>query len=384
VPTFLLAPDSLKGSLSAIAACTALERGVRRALAGKSTPEFMAVPLADGGEGTVDALLRGCGGKLQTAQVRDPLGTEITARWAILQDGRAAIEMAQSSGLTLVPVEKRDALGASSFGTGELVRSALDAGCHEILIGIGGSATTDGGSGALAALGVKFLDARGVELPRGGAALQNLARIDASDLDARLRETRVKILCDVTNPLCGANGAAHVYSPQKGASFADAEILDAALENFADVCAQAFGRDLRNVAGAGAAGGTGFGLLSFLQCELVPGIDAVLQSANFAEKLERADFVFTAEGAIDAQTPQGKALAGIARAAGKAKNGRGVPVIAFGGAVKLSGDELQKMGIAAALPLPDAPQSLDECLTRAVELLSDAAERATRLLIIGQ
>jgi len=380
VPTFLLAPDSLKGSLSAVAACAAMERGVRRALP-KSTPEFLHVPLADGGEGTVEALLRGAGGTRQTARVHNPLGEEAIANWAILHDGRAILEMAQASGLTLISSEKRDALRASSYGTGELICAALDAGCREILLGIGGSAITDGGSGALSALGIQIFDSHGNEIAAGGAALQDLARIDFSNLDSRLCETHFRILCDVTNPLCGANGAAQVYAPQKGASPADVEILDAALSHFADVVAQTVGCDLRDVEGAGAAGGIGFGLLSFLNADLISGIEEILDATDFSAKLERADFVFTAEGAIDAQTLRGKALSGIAHAAKKAKNGHGVPVIAFGGGVKLSGEELAKMGIVAALPLPDAPQTLQDCVARADDLLSDAAERATRLLL---
>lgn len=380
---FLLAPDSLKGSLAASAACAAMERGARRALG--STPcRFTTVPLADGGEGTVAALLQGAGGTAKTAIVRGPLGDPVEAQWAVLPDGRAIIEMAQASGLTLIPAARRAAGRASSFGTGELIRAALDCGCRELLVGIGGSATTDGGAGALQALGAQFLDAHGNELAPGGLALQQLNTIDLSGLDERLQDAKLRVLCDVSNPLCGPNGAAHIYGPQKGASPTEVEQLDAALQHFARISSTATGRDIQHEPGAGAAGGMGFGLMTFLQAQLRPGIEVVLEATRFAEKLESADFVLTAEGSIDAQTRFGKALAGVASAARRAKNGRGVPVIAFGGTIKLSGDELQQIGITAALPSPDGPMSLEECIARADELLCDAAERAVRLLLLDK
>ncbi|HEX8833335.1 MAG TPA: glycerate kinase, partial [Abditibacteriaceae bacterium] len=365
--SFLLAPDSLKGSLSASDACLAMERGIRRAFTASesTTVSITHVPLADGGEGTVEALLRGAGGEARTVHVRGPLGDDVEAQWAILTDGRAVIEMAQASGLPLVTAEKRDALRASSYGTGELIRAALDAGCRDFLIGIGGSATTDGGAGALQALGIRFFDSNDCELEIGGAALRRLARIDASGLDPRLADANIRVLCDVTNPLFGPNGAAHIYAPQKGASTADIEILDNALRRYAEVSAATLDKCLHNVPGAGAAGGMGFGLLAWCNAQLIPGIDAVLDATGFHQKLESADLLLTAEGAIDSQTPQGKALAGVARAARVAKAGRGVPVIAFGGAVTLSGEALVQMGIVAALPLPDAPKRLDQCVAEA-------------------
>lgn len=373
----IIAPDSLKGSLSAEAVCDALERGARRVFA--NNLHCQCIPLADGGEGTVTALLRGAGGQLHTTSVHGPLGASTPARWAILDDGSAAIEMAQASGLTLVAEAQRDAKRACSFGTGEVVRAALDAGCRKLLIGIGGSATTDGGTGALRALGARFLDSSGHELLHGGAALKNLAYLDLVGLDARLEECEITVLCDVTNPLCGPRGAAHVYGPQKGASPADVEALDAALSHYADVTAQALGRDLRDLPGAGAAGGIGFGLLSFLNARLRPGIEVVLEAAHFAEKLETADLVLTAEGALDEQTLNGKTIAGVAAAAKVAKNGAGVPVIAFGGAVRLSGAQLDQLGVLSAFALPDSPITLQESMARADDLLAFAAERALRL-----
>ncbi len=375
--TVLIAPDSLKGSLSALQAAAALERGARRALGEQIT--CLIVPLADGGEGTIAAILQGAGGVLQHTKVRNPLGAMTEAQWAILDDGRAVLEMAQASGLTLVPTEKRDALRTSSYGTGELIRAALDAGCRKIMLGIGGSATTDGGIGALQALGAGFFDKNGHELPFGGGALRDLHSIDLSNLDGRLRDCEISVLCDVTNPLHGPNGAAPIYGPQKGATPEQVPILDAALRHFADVTAQTIGKDFCDFPGAGAAGGIGFGLLSFLGTQLRPGIEAILEAAHFADKLERADVVLTAEGSLDAQTLSGKTIAGVCRAARRAKNKRGVPVIAFGGAVHLSGAQMDELGLLSAFALPNAPLRLEECLNSADELLTNAAERALRL-----
>ncbi|HEX8235126.1 MAG TPA: glycerate kinase [Abditibacteriaceae bacterium] len=384
--TFILAPDSLKGALCANDACLAMQRGVQRALSSTHNDQFttIPIPLADGGEGTVEAFARGAGGSIRQATVRGPLGDSVQARWLLLPDGRAVIEMAQASGLTLVPEEKRRATLASSYGTGELIRAALDEGCREILVGIGGSATTDGGTGALQALGVRFLDENATLLPPGGAALQQLSAIDDSALDSRLAQTTIRVLCDVTNSLYGESGAARIYGPQKGASPDEVQLLDAALRHYAHVASTHIGRDISQTPGAGAAGGMGFGLMAFCSAQLVPGIDVVLETADFAKKLETADLVLTAEGAIDEQTPQGKALAGIARAACVASSGRGVPVVAFGGAIKLRGEELRQMGIIAALPLADAPMALEYSMANAAQLLEDAVERAVSLWLCGR
>jgi glycerate kinase len=367
----LLAPDSFKGSLSAPQVCAAMQRGAARVF---PDDDCISIPLADGGEGTLDAILGGANGTRQTARVCDPLGNEIEASWGVLPARRAVIEMAQASGLTLVPETERDALRASSFGTGQLIKAALDFGCEEILIGIGGSATTDGGSGALSALGAKFLDARGAVLPPGGAALNELHAIDLSGLDARIGSTPITILSDVTNPLYGESGAAFIYAPQKGASSAEVKILDSGLQNLARVAAQ-----VTSVAGstpgAGAAGGMGFGLMAFCNAHLKPGIEVVLEIAGFDEKLINADLVLTGEGALDAQTLAGKTIAGVCAAAKK----RGVPVIAFGGKVSLTGEELDALGLLSAFPLADAPLSLSECIARADELLAVATERVLRV-----
>lgn len=380
---FVLAPDSMKGSLSAISACATMKLGVQRAMRGMPY-KCSTVPLADGGEGTVDALVQASGGEERTETVSGPLGKLVQAKWGVLQEGQVVIEMAQASGLTLVPEGYYRPREASSYGTGQLIRAALDSGYRDLLIGIGGSATSDGGAGMLQALGARLLDADGQELPPGGAALLRLAQIDLAHLDARLKETQVTVLCDVDNPLCGSNGAAYIFGPQKGATPNDVKDIDAALSHFAQVSAATTGCDLQEAKGAGAAGGMGFALMTFLNAQLKPGIDVVMQTTQLRQKLETADLVLTAEGSIDAQTLRGKALAGVARAASAAKNSESVPVIAFGGTVQLTGDELQQLGILVALPLPDAPLPLDQCLQRASELLANATERAVRLWLCGR
>lgn len=367
----IFAPDSFKGSLTALEAALAMQDGALRALGNGIT--FDVMPLADGGEGTLETILSGGGTRL-SATVRDPLQREIEAAWGILPDHSAIIEMAQASGLTLIPEAQRDALRASSFGTGQLIKAALDRGCRELLIGIGGSATTDGGVGCLSALGARFLDAHGKLLLPGGAKLTDLHQIDLQNLDPRLEECSIKVLCDVTNPLCGSNGAAFVYAPQKGATLTEVELLDHALSNFANVTAQTLGRDLQNSPGAGAAGGLGFGLLAFLNAQLVPGIDTVLEVVHFAQKLQNADWVLTGEGSLDEQTLHGKTIAGVATAAAKA----GVPVLAFGGRLQLDPSQINQLGIHAAFAISDPSMPVAESMRNARVLLANAVDLALR------
>lgn len=367
----IIAPDSFKGSLTALEAAQAMRAGALRALGDKST--FDLTPLADGGEGTLEAILAG-GGTRFSLQVCDPLLQKTEADWGKLPDGTAIIEMAQASGLTLIPETQRDALRASTFGTGQLIKAGLDSGCRNLLIGIGGSATTDGGAGCLAALGAKFLDARGKVLLPGGAALANLHKIDLQNLDSRLRECDIKVLCDVTNPLCGSNGAAFVYAPQKGASPEEVLLLDQALSHFAEVAAQTLGRDLQHTPGAGAAGGLGFGLLAFLNAQLVPGIDTVLEVTHFEEKLQNADLVLTGEGSLDEQTLHGKTIAGVARLAQKKK----VPVLAFGGRMQLNQSQLSELGVRVAFAISDPQMPLEESVRHAKVLLENTVDSALR------
>lgn len=370
----IFSPDSFKGSLTSLEAAQAMKRGAQRVF---PKAETVLVPLADGGEGTLDALLSDSGFR-RNARVQSPLGEEILADWGKLPDGRGLIEMAQASGLALVPENARDALAASSFGTGQLIKAALDAGCHELLIGIGGSATTDGGSGMLSALGARFLDVHGKVLPPGGGALQELHNIDLSGLDPRLPSTLITVLSDVDNPLLGGEGTAFIYAPQKGASYDEVQMLDAALGRLAQVSAHTLGRDLSGLPGAGAAGGVGFGLLAFCGARVRSGIEVVLKARRFSEKLQGAALVLTGEGALDKQTLSGKTIAGVCWEAKKQK----VPVIAFGGKVALSGQEMDALGLVTAFSIAHAPLLLKECLVRADELLADSVERALRFFAL--
>ncbi|PQV64224.1 glycerate kinase [Abditibacterium utsteinense] len=368
----VIAPDSFKGSLSAPQVCEALQNGARRVF---PDAQFEICPLADGGEGTLDVLVQNAGGFFKTTRVQNPLGESIEAQWGILPDGRAVIEMAHASGLTLISPEKRDAKNASTFGTGQLIRAALGAGCREILVCIGGSATTDGGAGAMAALGAIFRDEHDVVLRRGGADLRRLHSIDLRFLEPKLQKAQITVLCDVSNPLCGENGAARVYGPQKGATSEDVEILDSALGNFARVCHKKCGEDFSNRSGAGAAGGLGFGLMIFCGASARSGIEVVLEAANFEERLRGADLVLTGEGALDSQTLRGKVVAGVCRAAKPQK----IKVVAFGGKVDLSGAQMDELGLQSAFSLVDGPRDLNSCLEDAAPLLENAVERFFRL-----
>jgi glycerate kinase len=281
----VVAPDSFKGSLSAVEAAAAMERGVRAAW---PDARVVKIPIADGGEGTVEAMVSATGGRYETRTVRGPLGRPVEARWGVLGDGRTAVvEMAAASGLTLVPEGRRDPRVATTHGTGQLIRAALDAGFRHIVVGIGGSATNDGGSGMARALGVRFLDGRGHPLPEGGAALLRVDSIDLSGIDPRLAGTELLVACDVDNPLTGPQGASAVYGPQKGATPAVVLELDAALERYAEVARKATGRDVARLPGAGAAGGLGAGLLFFTPARLVPGVDLVLDSARLERRRSR-------------------------------------------------------------------------------------------------
>lgn len=350
-----------------------MARGAQRVF---EDAELHLVPLADGGEGTLEALLSN-GGTRHVMRVRSPLGELIDASWGVLPDGRGVIEMSQASGLTLVPENMRDAMAASSFGTGELVKAALDFGCRELLIGIGGSASTDGGIGLLSALGARFLDASGKVLLCGGE-LGKLQKIELEKLDPRLKNTSITVLSDVTNPLLGAAGAASVYAPQKGASQSEVIALDAGLHRLAQLSQQFTAHDFAAFSGAGAAGGVGFAFLAFCGARMRSGIEIVLETVDFAEKLEKATLVLTGEGALDLQSLSGKTIAGVCKAA----QAESTPVIAFGGKVTLSGTEMDRLGLLSAFPIADAPLMLEECMNRGAELLENAVERALRVVVV--
>ncbi len=373
----VLAPDSYKGSLSAVAVATAMEQGI---LSIWPQAEIKKVPIADGGEGTVDALVTATGGRIIYENVMGPLGETVEAYWGILGDHKTAvIEMAAASGLPLVPTEKRDPRLATTYGTGQLIKAALNQGIRTLIIGIGGSATNDGGAGMAQALGVKLLDEAGKELPLGGAALAKLATIDLSGIDPQVAEATFLVACDVTNPLCGPQGASAVYGPQKGATPEMITELDLALTRYANIAKVATGKDVASYPGAGAAGGLGAGLLLFTKAELKPGVQIVLETAGFEHLVKQADLVITGEGATDFQTAFGKAPVGVAKIAQQYQ----VPVICLSGGLGHGCEDILQHGVTAFMSIVPQPMSLEECMADTPTLLQAATARLCRLLSVG-
>jgi glycerate 2-kinase len=362
----VVAPDKFEGSLSAGQAALAIEAGLRRA---REDAEVVRLPIGDGGAGTLDVLVA-AGFQRVPVRVGGPTGEPVQAAFA-RRGRRAFVEMAEASGLKRLPGGVRAPLEATSFGTGELVRAALDHGVGELVLGIGGSATTDGGAGMAAALGVRFLDGAGAELPPGGAALLRLARVDVSGLDPRLRGVQVTVASDVDNPLVGPEGAAHVYGPQKGAGPDEVLLLDSALRRYARVLADDLGMDLAATPGAGAAGGLGAGAIAFLGARVRTGIELVLELIGFERAVAQADLVVTGEGKLDAQSLRGKAPVGVARAAGA----HGVPVVVLAGVVEVADRELRAAGFEEAHALVDLEPDIGRCMAEAAPLLERLAER---------
>ncbi len=372
----LIAPDSFKGSNSSLKVAEAIEEGIYRVF---PDAEIEKVPIADGGEGTVEALVQANEGEMVHLTVNGPLGDPVESFYGIVDEGTAVIEMAAASGLDLVPEERRDVRRASTYGTGELILHALEQGVEEIILAIGGSATNDGGTGMASALGYRFLDAQGSELPPGGAGLAQLAKIDDSEVDPRVRAARFRVACDVSNPLTGERGASAVYGPQKGASPQDVKDLDAALQNLSDVVKGQFDIDADETPGAGAAGGLGYGLMVFCGATLEKGIDIVLDAVNFDERLEHKDLVITGEGKIDGQTAYGKLPVGVAY---RAKQ-KGVPVLVIAGDIGDGIEAVYDVGIDAVMSSVNRAMSLKEAMERSSELLVDSAERAMRMVRLG-
>ena len=364
--TILVAPDSFKGSLTSLEVAAALRDGWLR---GRPGDELLLAPLADGGEGTLVAIAAAGGWEWQQASVVDPIGRPLLAAWLRSEDGEAAVvELAAASGLSRLAPGELDPVGASTFGTGELLCAALDSGVRDITLGIGGSATNDGGEGILRALGARI------------SLGEDTVAIDLSALDPRLAETRLRIACDVTNPLLGPSGAAATYGPQKGASPTIVEEIDRRLSRYADALEAASGRRERDTPGAGAAGGTGFGLLClrdrFRSLELVPGVDVVMDAADFDGKLARADLVITGEGRIDEQTAFGKTALGVARRAAAA----GVACLAVGGGVDTGGIEALAAVGAVVVPVTERPQTVAEAMAAGVAPVERCGERIARLV----
>ena len=372
-PRFVFASDSLKGTLSSLDAARLLGEAAERHFPGCS---WTSVPVADGGEGTADALLAACGGEKVQVIAKDPLGRPVDAAYALLADGRAVIETAAASGLTLLAPSERDPLSASTYGTGQLVRDALERGARDVTVALGGSATNDGGMGLARALGARLLDERGRELAGRGADLARVSALDLTGLSPLVAEARFTMMCDVDNPLVGPEGASAVFGPQKGASPEVVHRLEAGMRRWAGVLEETFGHSF-DVPGAGAAGGLGAACLAFLGAKAVGGVERVLDLVGFDALLEGADLCLTGEGHADAQTLRGKVVSGVASACRRA----GVPCVAVVGG--MSADAAGMPGLAAMVPTAIDAMPLDEALGRAEELYALAAERLFSLLSLG-
>ena len=374
----VIAPNALKDCLSTTEAADAIEKGVLKAF---PNAETIKVPVADGGDGLLDTLLTPLNGVNKTVEVTGPLYKKINADFVYFpKQNTALIEMAKASGLALLPVSERDVMKTTSLGTGELIKSALDLKVSRILVGIGGSATCDGGMGLATALGVQFLDSNNIPLIPIGANLVNINIIDISKVDPRLAETEIEVICDVDNPLYGINGAAYVYGPQKGASKEQVQILDEGLVNLSKVIKRDIGKDVSSVAGGGAAGGIGAGLSAYFDAILRPGIDVVLDLVNLKDKILNADLVLTAEGQMDNQTAYGKAPAGVAKCA-KKKN---IPCIAIAGSITDDIDQLHQIGITALFSLCPGPITLDDAIKNGAHYISNISEQIVRAFFASE
>jgi glycerate kinase len=374
----VVAPNAFKGSLSATEAARAMAAGITAIL---PAAEVVQVPVADGGDGLVDVAVEALNGERRTLEVTGPRNHPVAADFCYVKSrDLVTVEMALASGLALLPDAQKDPTLTTTYGTGELIRAALDLGVRHIGVGIGGSATNDGGIGMAQALGARFLDQSGQALPGIGASLTAIAAIDLAGLDSRIKTARFEAVCDVDNPLCGPNGAAAVYGPQKGASPAQVEELDRGLRNLADVIREQMGLDVAALPGAGAAGGLGAGLHAFLGAKLRKGIDVIFELVGLADKLNGADLVFTGEGQIDFQTVFGKAPGGV----GAAAKARGIPCLAIAGSVGADLGDLHDTGIDAVFSLCTGPATLAASMQHAKENLARVTQQALRAFLAGR
>lgn len=370
----VLAPDSFKESMSAKEACIAMEKGIKKV---NENIKCVHVPMADGGEGTMQSLVDATNGEVYSLEVVGPLGNKVQAEYGILGDGEVGIlEMASASGIHLVSLEKRNPLITTTYGTGELIKACLDKGVKKLLIGIGGSATNDGGAGVIQALGGKLLDKDGNELGFGGGELGKLHTIDLTNFDRRLNDVIVEVACDVNNPLCGEKGASNVFGPQKGATSEMVTLLDNNLRHYANIIKEQIGMDVLEVPGAGAAGGLGAGLMSFLNGTLKKGIEMVIEYAGLEEKVKEADMVWTGEGSIDFQTQYGKTPLGVATVAKKYDK----PVVAFAGKIGDNIDVLYEKGIDSIFGIMKGVTSIEEALENGKENIEKTAENVIRFM----
>ena len=370
----VIAPDSFKESLTALEVANAIETGFKRIF---PNAEYVKLPMADGGEGTVQSLVDATRGRLIEAEVTAPLGNQVKSFFGLSGDGKTAIiEMAAASGLHLVPMDKRNPCQTTSFGTGELIKQALDLGVQHIILGIGGSATNDGGAGMLQALGLRLLDKNGQSIGFGGTALSNLAEIQLADLDPRLQHVQIEVACDVNNPLCGERGASAIFGPQKGATPEMVKELDAALAHLAEIAERDCGKQIKEQPGAGAAGGMGGGLLLLPNVQLKAGVQIVLDNLKFAEQVKDADLVITGEGRMDAQSILGKTPIGVARTAKQFNR----PVIAIAGCLREDYEVVYEHGIDAVFPIIRNLGDLPTILKQGEQNLISTAQNVARLL----
>ncbi len=374
----MICPDKFKECLPAARVADHIQRGISKVVSGN---EFKIVPLADGGEGTVEALVDATRGRIEEVLVHDPLMRPVESFIGISGNGRTAfIEMAAASGLALLKPAERNPLVTTTYGTGELIKFALDKGCTKIILGIGGSATVDGGVGMAQALGVSFTDVEGNDIGPGGGNLGNISKISMSERDPRLNICTIYAACDVTNVLCGPEGAAYVYGPQKGAAHTAIKMLDNNLLHLSDVIRKELKVDAGTIAGSGAAGGLGAGIVAFLNGKLKPGFKLISRTVGLDKKIDWADLVITGEGKMDSQTAFGKTPAGVAQLAAKKHK----PVIAFTGAIEENLQNFHSNGFKAVIPIADRPMSLEESLVNAGRLLEASAERVAIMMCLGR
>jgi glycerate kinase len=374
----LLAPDSFKDSLTALEVCECIEKGIKNY---KSDIKIKKIPMADGGEGTVRSLVDATDGRIVNKIVTGPLGEKVKAFYGLLGDQKTAvIEMASASGLPLVPKDKRNPSKTTTYGTGELIKAALSNDIEKIILGIGGSATTDAGVGMAQALGVEFLDKNNNEIGFGGENLKFIDKINMNNLDKRVKDVEILIACDVDNPLYGKQGAAYIYSPQKGADQEMVEELDNNLRHFNKVVKKFLNKNVNQIEGSGAAGGLGAGLVAFLDAELKQGIEIVLDIVNFDQRLNDIDLIITGEGMLDGQTIYGKTPIGVAKRAQKYE----IPVIAIAGSLGEGVEKVLQKGIDSYFSIVDKPDSLDEIINRSDKLLADLSEQIIRTYMLGK
>lgn len=368
----IVAPNAFKGSLSARQAAAAIARGVREVF---PNADIVEIPVADGGDGTVEAMVTAHRGTYRTVEVEGPDGEPVQAAYGLIDGGHAAVvELAAASGLALLPLTRRDPRKTSTFGFGQLLSDARKTGVGAVIAGIGGSATNDGGAGMAQAIGYRLLDAAGHDLPRGGAALAQLDRIDATNVDAGWRSVKVEVACDVTNPLTGPEGASFVYGPQKGADRQTVQVLDRALAHLAEVIERDLGKRVRDIPGAGAAGGTGAGLVAFLDAKLMPGAALVVDASGFDRQLSGTQLVITGEGRVDSQTAYGKAPGEVARRAQAAR----IPTLLLAGSKGPGWEALSRQGVSAVVTLAEEGDNLELLMRDADQALTRATVRACR------